>query len=693
MEMFAHRPRCLSARASAFAAVLCLEFLSRHAESLSGASWRDPFAPIDPQVWVNPDDMTWDDFKAPPGTQWNDVTKRGSSRNFNIALIAVDYSDETFVVTREPNSTVFGNPLPTVSGLGRGDVPAYYRDLLNKPTDLNRGHTMHEYWMEDSHGRYGVDLTSFGPYRMPALSYQYGVDDGFNPGACPTNSTCNRDIRTDAYAAWRAEVGNSTSNSFELVFILSAGQDESSTWQEFGEMRFSSPEDVPDAFGPPKNTNGSSSLPNYASTRYVPWTSWASASTIWPNAGGGSSTQCESSGMGTYAHELSHLLNIGDNYNNPYGIPLRRDYTGPYSMMSRGSFNGPGGPHTRYQIPALQGGSMGSLHTVRDKLVLGLISNDTIVRISRDALAESGPVVTQITARSVVSELIGLRVDMNRDLSPACNVSTDVLCDGGGYNTYDVEVIDRMGADSFQPDSGVMISKTRNSNTQPFQWTIDANPQDIKLVDFIRPNGTAAMITMGDYRQLADALFHAGTGSGSKYEFVDEANGLHFYILDVHRDEAGVLSYTVGARSLADASSSEYGIRMTSGAPLAHDKMKSSSITGGIFCEFELTNNSTYSGSSKGHAQLLSEHLEWDIFRLEADIKGAGWKAALPNAVIALRHGQAAKAYVAVRADTHAKDAVGMVKLTATSESDPTVMATSFCKVDRHRVDERLVLN
>lgn len=106
MEMFAHRPRCLSARASAFAAVLCLEFLSRHAEALSGASWRDPFAPIDPQVWVNPDDMTWDDFKAPPGTQWNDVTKRGSSRNFNIALIAVDYSDETFVVTREPNSTV-----------------------------------------------------------------------------------------------------------------------------------------------------------------------------------------------------------------------------------------------------------------------------------------------------------------------------------------------------------------------------------------------------------------------------------------------------------------------------------------------------------------------------------------------------------------------------------------------------------
>ncbi|KAL7934613.1 hypothetical protein V8C35DRAFT_301405 [Trichoderma chlorosporum] len=682
MAVSFYNPNRLAMGASAFASVLLIGLLSLPAEAASEISWGDPFKPIDPQAWVNPDDMTWDDFKAPPGTQWNDATKKGSSRNFNISLIAVDYSDETFVVTREPNSTVFGNPLPIVSGIDREDVPAYYRDLLNKPTELNRGHTLHEYWMEDSHGRYGVDLTAFGPYRMPALSYQYGVDSGFNPGACPTKDACDLDIRTDAYAAWRAEVGNNTSSSFELVFILSAGQDESSTWQEFGEMRFSSPEDVPDAFGPPKNADGSSLIPNYASTRYVPWTSWASASTIWPNAGGGSSTQCESSGMGTYAHELSHLLNIGDNYNNPFGIPLRRDYTGPFSMMSRGSFNGPGGPHTRYQIPALQGGSMGSLHTVRDKLVLGLISNDTVVSISRDALAESGPVVAQITARSVVSDLIGVRVVMDQDRSPACNISTDVLCDGGRYNSYDIEVIDRMGADSFQPDSGVMISKSKTSNSQPFQWTIDANPEDIKLIDFYRPNGTAAMITMGDYRQLADALFHAGTGSGSKYEYVDEPNGLHIYILNIHRDETGVLSYTVGVRSLVNNSSSEYGVQLSSGVPFTYGK--NSPVKGGIFCEFELTNNGTYVGSSDGHVQVQADHLEWDIFRLKADIKGSGWKANLPNAVIPVKYGRTAKAYVAVGAEVHAKDATGVVKLTATSESDPNVVAIATCKVKKN---------
>ena len=105
-----------------------------------------------------------------------------------------------------------------------------------------------------------------------------------------------------------------TAETFELVFILSAGQDESSTWQEFGEMKFACKEAVPDAFGPaPVSGSDETELPNWSSTRYVEWTSWASAATIWPNAGAGSSTQAESSGMGVYAHELSHLLGIADN--------------------------------------------------------------------------------------------------------------------------------------------------------------------------------------------------------------------------------------------------------------------------------------------------------------------------------------------------------------------------------------------
>lgn len=268
--------------------------------------------------------MTWEDWVDPPKTNWADPAQKGSSRNFKIAMIVVDYPDQDFAVTKPPKSDIYGNPQPEGANLKREDVPSFYNDLLNKPNKLNRGHTLHEYWMGDSFGKYGVDLTTFGPYRLPRNSYQYGIDDeegGFNEDACPEPGPCSVDLRTDAIGAWRAEVGNATSTSFELVFILSAGQDESSTWQEFGEMKWLRKEDVPEEFGPP----GNSSLPNYANTRYVDWSSWAAASNIWPNAGGGSSTQGESSGMGTFAHELyviasgCYLLNANKVQVSPFG--------------------------------------------------------------------------------------------------------------------------------------------------------------------------------------------------------------------------------------------------------------------------------------------------------------------------------------------------------------------------------------
>src|SRR3569833_737839 len=67
-------------------------------------------------------------------------------------------------------------------------------------------------------------------------------------------------------------------------------------------------------------------------------------------------------------------------------------------------------------------------------------------------------------------------------------------------------------------------------------------------------------MTVGDYRQLSDALFHAGTDSGSEYEYVDTANRLHFYVLDPHRDSSGVLSYTVAVRSLDGAGPAPRGV-------------------------------------------------------------------------------------------------------------------------------------
>ena len=44
------------------------------------------------------------------------------------------------------------------------------------------------------------------------------------------------------------------------------------------------------------------------------------------------------------------------------------------------------------------------------------------------------------------------------------------------------------------------------------------------------------MMTIGDYRQLSDATFNAGLKSGSEYEYVDQPNRLHFYVIDVVPD-------------------------------------------------------------------------------------------------------------------------------------------------------------
>ncbi|GGL07930.1 M6 family metalloprotease domain-containing protein [Mangrovihabitans endophyticus] len=636
-----------------------------------------PFAVVDPQNWANPDSMTWNDFVAVPGADWSDPSVRGSVRDFDIALVTVDYPDEPFVVTRRAGTTLFGNPQPSVSGLTRAQVPGYYRDLLNTPNALNHGHTLHEYWMQDSGGRYGVDLTAFGAYQLPAKSYEYGITNDMNPGMCPTGDTCNRNIRTDALGAWRADVGDAVADAYDLVFILSAGQDESSTWQEFGEMKFGSKDAVTEPFGPPDD-----SRPNYATTRYVDWTSWASAATIWPNAGGGSSTQAESSGQGTYAHELSHLLSIGDNYNNPYGSPLRRSYTGPWSMMSRGSFNGPGGPHTRWQIPAVQGGSMGSLHTLRDKAKIGLVDERNVLRLSRQALSSSGLIVATVTAREVdagARGLTGLNVAMDADREPSCDTSAEPLCDGGGFDNYTVEVIDRMGADSFTPDAGVMLSKTKDADRAPFVWTIDANPQDINMIDFYRPDGTPQKITMGDYRQLSDALFHAGTRSGSEYEYVDEANRLHFYALGVRRDRTGVLTYTVAVRSLdGSGGPSTHGVTLGKGTVTSGGKPTHR----GVRCTFDLTNTGAYSAGGQQHPEDVTAYTTSDVYRLSADVAGRGWRVALPNALATAKFGARTTVDVAVAASTDAAD-TGFVKLTATSESDPSATATRQCRVDK----------
>ncbi|MEV0393777.1 peptidase M6 [Polymorphospora rubra] len=670
--MFRHR-KLLTAVAAAAAAVMLggLAAGPAQADTTGGG----PFSAIDPQNWQDQDDMTWDDYQPVPGVDWGDPSRQPTQRKLKIALVAVDYADQPFVITQRRGTDAFRNP--QINPVAREDVPQFYADFWGTPNEVNRGHTVNKYWMEQTGGRVGVEFAPFGPYRMPRNQFEYGLNDiGQNQSGCPSGFTCNGRFETDADALWRADAGQDIRSQFDLVLRIYAGYDETSVWQEFGEMMFQNKEDVPDAWGPPDPN-----LPNWVVSRYVPWTSWKAGSQQW-----GSSSMRQGESSGTITHEIAHTFGIADNNNNPYVTPYRRVGSGPWDQMDRGSFNGPGGPHARWVVPAAQGAAMPAGQTLRSKLKLGHIDEDQVVRLSREALATTGVAVIDVKARTAVpgaKDVQGVRISMNRDNTPACDMNADPLCAGQSvYDHYTLETIQRIGSDSFTPDNGVLIAKnkTAESNTcgyTCFTWVVDANPQDINMVDYYKPDGTPVKRTVADYRQLNDALFKAGTNSGSEYEYVDTANRLHFYVINKKTDADGVLTYTLAVRSLDGAGNSVRGVTVGKNSTVAGNPTKR-----GATCTFEVTNTGTYVAGGQAHPENVGAYLQSDVYRLSAQIIGKGWRVDMPSEVVTAKFGKTVKTKVWVGA-TDAAVSAGVVKLTATSESDPTKKSTANCRVEK----------
>ena len=642
-----------------------------------------PPAPIDPQSWVLPEHMTWDDYKPIPGFDWNDPALQ-PAKKFRAALILGDFQDRTFVVEDPPGTDPAGNP-QVIGNIPRAEVGQFYKEfLITKPQALNNFHTVNEYWLENSYGLLGIDADAFGPYRMDQKEHEYGLgggDAGGGGGSCPAGDTCGVNFDNELLTKSAADVtaGQVTNGGrdYDFRFLLHAGYDESGVWQEFGEMKFQKREEVTDLFGNPDPAK-----PNWVPTRYIPWTSFFAGEGIWSHATPGvMSTQGENDGASTYAHEFSHIMGVLDNYNNPYGNPVRRSYSGPWDMLSRGTFNGPGGPHNRWQIPPTLGGTMGSHHMLRNKIRMGFTKPGEVLVLERDALANTGPIFTDIWAREIPlgptvgrTGLHGIEIAVDEDRSPSCNVADDWRCDGGGYNNYTVEVVDRMGYDSFTPDHGVLIAKTKVADTSPFIWVTDAHPEDFNLVDFNRPDGTPAMISRGDYRQLADALFHAGTGEGVVSEFVDTANRLHFYVLGNTRDAQGVLSYRVAVRSLDGGGPFTRGVAATTG-----DAEQAAPGRVAAF-HFTVTGGSTVTA---GPASLGANALA-DLVRLQATTE-AGWPVTLVHNVIEAPNGTAKEVVVYVTLpEVEEGEVLAPTTLTfrATSETDPTKTVTVTVPVE-----------
>ena len=639
---------------------------------------REPVPPLDPQEVQDQDDMTWTDYTPIPGTMWADSTD--PERDFRLAVLAMDFPDQPFVITLPRESDPFGNP--QIEPIAREDVSRFYADFFTEPGEINHGQTIHGYWMEQSRGKFGItQVDVFGPYRMPEPRWAYGLNEWGQEEYTPDGSIADSRMEPHVDSLWAEEHGD-IKDDYDAVLRIYASYDETGVWQEFGEMKFSSREDITEEWG-----NPNPEMPDWVPTRYVPWTSWLAGAQQW-----GLSSMRQGENSGTITHELGHFaFHIPDLNNNPYVEPYRRVAAGPWDMMDRGSFNGPGGPHMRWVVPPTQGAAMPAGLMLRNRLETEFVTEDEVLTLSREGLAETGPVVARVTARAVdplPGEYAGLVVRLDgeepHDRSPHIDPATNPLSPGiPDYDFYSMEVVQRIGYDSFTPDNGVLLAMNKDSlrgrNGGPnefnsFIWVIDAHPEDIDMVDFVKPNGDTVMRTIADYRQLNDALFHAGLDSGSEFEWTDEHNRLHFYVIDLHRDERGIRSYTLGVRSLDGAGPQAGAVGVA--APAETERIRGRDVP----VTFTVLNTGAAGADPGVHPDDATDHLGSDIYRLGVSVAGEGWDARLRNALVAVGPGDSRAVTVYVTPGAAGEAAI---TLRAVSESDPSRTATATHEVSR----------
>jgi M6 family metalloprotease-like protein len=662
----------------AFVAVLLLSLRAID----QGTPGPKPLAPIDPQRVQDQDLMTWDDYRPIPGHNWADPSLK-PGRGFRLAVVGIDFPGQPFVITLPKGSDPFGNP--QIDPVSRENVPRFYADFFMKPSGVNHGQTINGYWMEQSRGRFGItEVEVFGPYRMPKPIWAYGLNEYGQNDQTPDGTKADSRMERDCDAVWTAALGKDVRKEFDAILRLYASYDETGVWQEFGEMKFNTKEDIPAEWGNPDPTK-----PRWSPTRYVEWTSWLAGSQQW-----GLSSMRQGENSGTITHELGHFAySLPDLNNNPYVKPYRRVAAGPWDMMDRGSFNGPGGPHKRWVVPPSQGAAMPAGLMVRNRLENKFIDASELLTLGRDGLAKSGLAIAEVTARAVdprPGTYVGIVVKFDGekpgDLTPPDDPALNPLSAGTpNYNSYTLEVVQRIGYDSFTPDNGVLIAKNkdnlrgRNGGPNEFTsyiWVIDAHPEDIKMVDFIKPNGEKVMRTIADFRQLNDALFHAGLDSGSLYEWEDTPNRLHFYVVDLRRDKDGILVYTLAVRSLDGAGPQVRGAVLTAPAP-ATVKTSNAPVV------FELKNAGTaVKAGPNMPPDGAASPFNSDIYRLSATVEGKGWTVQLQNALAAVESGASRPVTVHVSAGEGSVPSA-TVTLRAVSESDPTKSATATVKISR----------
>ena len=193
-------------------------------------------------------------------------------------------------------------------------------------------------------------------------------------------------FNSDATALWNADTGCAATNCGQTVHLfVYAGYDETSVWQEFGEMKFENKEDIPHAVW---------GNPNPKKPNWVAQPLRAVDLLVRGRAAVGPVLDPPGRELGhDHARDRPHIFSVGDNNNNPYVTPYHRVGSGPWDMMDRGSFNGPGGPHNRWLVPgAVRAPRWAPSTTLRIEGRHGLRARTRrCCGVNRNGLAQSGP--------------------------------------------------------------------------------------------------------------------------------------------------------------------------------------------------------------------------------------------------------------------------------------------------------------
>ena len=206
---------------------------------------------------------------------------------------------------------------------------AHFNTLLNGSFP-----SVKDYFNQSSNGNYAPQFDVFGPYTLPQTMSYYGSNNSQGDDKYPGQMVV--DACAEAYADGCNFSNYDVDNDgvVDNVYVIYAGYGEAS--------------------GAASNTIWPHSWALYPGTNYVSGTTVYNGKTISHYAcsselNGTSGT--EGDGVGTFAHEFSHVIGLPDYYDTEYGNNYYNGLTpGYWSLMDGGSYNGDGQYPPLYSI-------------------------------------------------------------------------------------------------------------------------------------------------------------------------------------------------------------------------------------------------------------------------------------------------------------------------------------------------------